>query len=72
MVSRPGELAGRPEKGFRGRPGGQQVWSTSNTLPPKILGFSQNSLINHSIHSHSWFWKFGKKILKRKFGKKKS
>jgi hypothetical protein len=27
------------QKGPRGRPGGQEVWPASHTLPPKFLGF---------------------------------
>jgi hypothetical protein len=26
-------------KGFRGKPGGQQLWLAGHTLPPKILAF---------------------------------
>jgi hypothetical protein len=40
------------QKGPMGRPGGQEVWPADHNLPPKILGFSQNSLINYSIHSY--------------------
>jgi hypothetical protein len=46
----------------RGRRGGQEGWPTGHTLSPKIIGFFQNSLINPSIHSYPWIWKFGKKI----------
>jgi hypothetical protein len=38
-------------KGPRGMPGSQEVWLAGHTLPPKTLGFSQNSHINYSIHS---------------------
>jgi hypothetical protein len=45
---------------------GFQWEKAGHTLAPKILGFfSQNSLINHSIHSFPLIWKFGKKILKK-------
>jgi hypothetical protein len=67
MISQRIECNGKrlSQKGHRDRPGSQEVWPVDHTLPPEILGFSQNSLINYSIHSYSWFWKFGKKILKK-------
>jgi hypothetical protein len=50
-------------KGFRGRTGAQQA-------PKNSIFFPKKPLINHSIHSYPWFWKFGKKNLKRKFWKR--
>jgi hypothetical protein len=34
-------------------------------FPQKLWDFPQNFLTNYSIHSYPWFWKFGKKILKK-------
>jgi hypothetical protein len=36
----------------RGRLSGQDVWPAGHSSAPKIFGFSQNSLINHSTHSY--------------------